>query len=317
MESEIVVTKLRLSSRATFNLTYLGAKNNKPIVDVSTLQYHNAKFKDDLYTTAYIIDVKDINTLKIPDMNEIDTNLVGSEVIIFRGIEPRAARKIATYVAIDLPDRRKYMKKDIRYIALKTYCAFVSCKRAGITKIVTTNLGGDTGATDFIQLTSAWLAGIAEINFRNGKISREIEAFHYPDVWYPVDYIGERSLYKDAYPEEIPLNWNQDGVIYKNDLIKFDNGKGWVYGLVTQDVYPGGTIVFFNLKTTRTRLWRSDIRDEGEKYIAVTPDTSNVSQSKGVLRPSRSGDYIYNRMEVLVYVAPPWDVSVEDDIATI
>lgn len=315
MESPIVVTKVRLNEMTRLDTTYAGAKFNKPIVDVSRLKYHDVHFRDDPLTTAYIIDIKDIDRLKLPDIRNIDTSLADSEVLIFRNVEPNDSPVLTTYVAIDLPTRRKYMRRDARYAALKTYCAFLTCRKMGITKIVTTRLGGDVGASDFLQLLSAWLAGIELISFRRSRISREIEAFHYPDVWYPDDYILEFPIYKGAYPEYTAFSWRTDERIHKGDLIKFDDRlHGWVYGSVTQDVEPGNTIVFFKLDTIRTMLWRSDLDEPENKYVAVAPDTIPVDPLKGILRPSRTGNYMYNRREVIVYVVPEWDISVEESI---
>lgn len=231
-----------------------------------------------------------------------------NEAILFSNILDANSR-LCNYALVDLPHTNKeyYSRHELNHIALGTYMAFRGCVRMGWTRVVTAMSGVDMESINFLQILSAWLAGIHVIHF----VVRDAERYDAFDFYKipirPSFYAHTASIVtgipkvKNLYLREEEVSWNARPPRAR-DFIGFeyvDTEGIQVYVLAVVDkVSPSYVIKFGVLESFEASPGDLD------PYLvdSLVPDPNGTSYKwSGLLKPSSGGKYNYEGSVVSVY----------------
>lgn len=320
-----IMTKIRLHPKATAKLLSWHINNPKPVLSITNTPVNHP-------TTAQVAVTKanlDDDTEGMPDdMKQLIINehpsVTSREAILFSNI---LDLELVNCVCIDLPETtsEEYSFDQLKHIAHKTYTSFLGCKMMGWTTIATKRIGANKTIVDYIQILSAWLAGVNEIHFFTKEASKAFDIFTSQGVNTPCAYIsrsrellGRISIY-DLYPLEKEVSW-EHSPLEVGDIIRFNEAQHYyrdifVYGIVT-NVSAANVVKFKKLKTNETMVYDNWMELQCvAKYVSpiIPPDIDAAILASGVLRPTKGGSYNYDRKPVSVYVVLPSDRVYQED----
>lgn len=317
MEPAPSATKIRMrpGTVAKFGASW-DIINPKPKLTISKGEHY-----DGLSTTAHVILTK---------ANLEGEFVANNEAILFSNVLGPDGKPINN-VAIDLPETggQEYSFEDLKYIATKTFTAFLGCRLMGWTKIVTHRFGDET--VDFIQIMSAWLAGISWIHFvvgedQNSKaflsfISRFVyEPMHYdiPDLQLREPQVWARRG-EELYPIEKSIS-QRDYTLQVGDLIRFNavasitsRWDKYVYGIVTK-VTPS-TVIFRKLRVNLGRQPDDESVDIVSPVMGSNEGTGMLRAYKDKLYPYDT-IYEYEKNKVTVYTPRGGDRIYQNNSST-
>lgn len=320
-----MMLKVRLPPKATAKVLSWHIPNPKPLLTLTTVQPNDFTTAQVVITSARLAD----NTEGMPDeMKELiegeSPTVTSREAILFRNILASDSEP-TNYVSIDLPDTtsNKYTLDELKHIALKTFTAFLGCKKMGWVKVTTSRYGVDQVAVDYIQIMSAWLAGLEEIQFVTNETSKAFDLFTSQGMTMASSYMSEsRDILGgkyEIYPIEKEVNWIESP-LEVGDLIRFNEAQHYhrdifVYGIVTK-VSKAGTVTFKKLKTNETMVHDNWVELHSlAKYVSpiIPTNIKTAVLDTGMLRPVKDGSYNYNKHPVSVYTVLPSDIVYQQD----